>query len=216
MLPLRIEQLRFLDRGPIDLVIEPGECVALAGPSGCGKSLMLRAIADLDPHDGQVLLGDQACESLPAPAWRRQVGLLAAESQWWFDRVGEHFDLDGDAEDPRDSQDPGGGACRLWLERLGFASDVMTWEIRRLSTGEKQRLALVRLLCNRPRAILLDEPTASLDPDNVARVERLLAEERRRAALPVLWVTHDPQQIPRVADRGYRMDAGRLVEQVHP
>ena len=213
MAALRLDRLGFLNRGPIDLTIEPGECVALAGPSGSGKTLMLRAIADLDPHEGRVYLGEDEAQQLPAPLWRHRVGLLPAESQWWHDRVGDHF-----PPVPGETTTAGQAlAGRNWLEELGFADGVMDWDTSRLSTGEKQRLALVRLLRNRPHALLLDEPTASLDPENVGRVERLITELRHATQIPVLWVTHDAAQISRIADRGYRIDGqGRLAEQVHP
>jgi len=166
---------------------------------------MLRALADLDPHEGRVSLGDIASDALDAPSWRARVGLLPAESQWWSDTVGDHYPT-------ADRRRP----CADWLGQLGFAPEVMSWTVSRLSTGEKQRLALVRLLCNLPQALLLDEPTASLDPDSVTRVETLLRAHRKEHATPMIWVTHDPGQTARVADRGFRMDAGRLVEQVYP
>ncbi len=228
MAALRLDRLGFMNRGPIDLTIEPGECVALAGPSGSGKTLMLRAIADLDPHEGRVYLGEDEAQQLPAPLWRHRVGLLPAESQWWHDRVGDHFapvpgetTTTGQAGQAERAGQPGQAGQALggrnWLEELGFTDGVMDWDTSRLSTGEKQRLALVRLLRNRPHALLLDEPTASLDPENVDRVERLITELRHATRMPVLWVTHDAAQIARIADRGYRIDGqGRLAEQVHP
>ena len=57
---------------PVDLDVAPGECVAISGPSGAGKSILLRAIADLDPNEGQVSLKDQPREAMPAPDWRRR------------------------------------------------------------------------------------------------------------------------------------------------
>ncbi len=157
---------------------------------------MLRAIADLDPHRGTVWLDERPCESFPAPEWRRRVGLLPAESRWWYERVGEHM----------------GKLETEWLERLGFTIDVLDWEVRRCSSGERQRLALLRLLANRPDALLLDEPTASLDPHNTRRVEVLLQDYRHRHQTPVLWVSHDPRQIRRVAHRHYRLQNGRLID----
>jgi len=192
---LKIESIRFQDRGPYDLAIEPGECVGLSGASGAGKTLLLRSVADLDPHEGRVSLGDIDCQSVEAPAWRKAVGLLPAESQWWWDTVGPHFpvvDVQG-------------------LAALGFGEEVLGWEVSRLSTGERQRLALLRLLAHRPRALLLDEPTAALDPSNVDQVEVLLEDYRREANAPVLWVSHDPAQAERVADRSYEISRGRLT-----
>ncbi len=99
-----------------------------------------------------------------------------------------------------------------WLEQLGFSGQVLEWEVRRCSTGERQRLALLRLLANRPRALLLDEPTASLDPAGVGRMEALLEQYRIRHGAAVLWVSHDPEQIRRVATRHFELQDGRLWE----
>jgi ABC-type iron transport system FetAB ATPase subunit len=131
-----------------------------------------------------------------AHEWRCRVGLLPAESQWWGEQIGEHFQQ-YDEE---------------LLTRLGFGPEVMTWEVARCSTGERQRLALLRLLQNRPRVLLLDEPTASLDAENVARVESVIAQLRRDHATAVLWVSHDLAQAERIATRRMTMSGGRLQE----
>src|ERR1700675_2652727 len=83
--------LRRLHLGPIDFALRPGECVSLAGKSGAGKSVLLRTIADLDPHDGDALLDGEDCSQMPAPRWRRMVTYVAAESGWWDERVATHF-----------------------------------------------------------------------------------------------------------------------------
>lgn len=185
--------------GPLSLTVQD-ECVCLSGPSGAGKTLLLRAIVDLDPHQGQVFLDEVECNDFNASDWRRRVGLLPAESQWWRDRVGEHFaELDQDL-----------------LIRLNFDADVLHWQVNRLSSGERQRLALVRMLCLRPQVLLLDEPTASLDPDNVRCVEEVIAHYRHRTGAAVLWVSHDPEQIQRVAARSYFIEQGKLLPEAEP
>jgi len=176
--------------------VAEGECVCLSGPSGVGKTLFLRAVADLDPHEGRVSVDGVACEAVSAPNWRRRVGMLPAESQWWHEQVGPHF------HQPRET----------WLAMLGFAPEAMGWQVSRLSTGERQRLALLRLLDNAPEALLLDEPTASLDPTSVERVETLIAGYRAERGAAVLWVSHDPQQIARVAHRHGVLRDGGLLE----
>jgi ABC-type iron transport system FetAB ATPase subunit len=180
--------------GPCDLAVAAGECLCVSGPSGAGKTLLLRAIADLDPHEGEVSLNGESCNTMRAPLWRRRVGLLPAESAWWQDTVGPHF-ADGEPE---------------LLRELGFPPEVLGWQVRRLSTGERQRLALARLLANEPEVLLLDEPTASLDPENVKRVEDLIARYRRQHRAAVVWVSHDPEQIARVAGRELRLHDGSL------
>jgi ABC-type iron transport system FetAB ATPase subunit len=179
---------------PIDLRIDAGECFTLSGPSGSGKSRLLRALADLDPHQGEAWLDDREMATIRAPVWRRQVGLLPAESAWWKERVGEHFPV----------------LEHELLHALELTPDSMEWEVSRLSSGERQRLALVRLLCNKPKVLLLDEPTANLDRLNIERVERLVGEWRKQQGTAVLWVSHDPDQQRRVGDQTWRITDGRL------
>lgn len=193
---LRVEQLELQHIGPIDLSVESGRCTVLTGASGTGKSLLLRAIADVLPHEGHCYLDERDAYEMPPAEWRRRVGLLPAESQWWAEAVDAHF--------PRTDE--------ALLHRLGFEPDVMRWSVARLSTGEKQRLALARLLANQPRCLLLDEPTASLDADNTLGVEAILSDYRREHEAPVVWVTHDVQQRQRVADRVYTLESGQLRE----
>ncbi|HRY16157.1 MAG TPA: ABC transporter ATP-binding protein, partial [Candidatus Competibacteraceae bacterium] len=80
---LRLESLCTVQLRDIDLTLAAGEQVFLSGVSGSGKSLLLRAIADLDPHSGEVWLDDQPRSRLSPPEWRRRVGLLPTESHWW-------------------------------------------------------------------------------------------------------------------------------------
>ncbi|KPK40034.1 MAG: ATP-binding protein [Gammaproteobacteria bacterium SG8_47] len=196
MSQLRLASLAVHNLGPIDLELAAHDCVALSGRSGSGKSLLLRAIADLEPHTGEVFLDGVACASVAPWQWRSQVCLLPAESQWWYPSVGEHFrQLDAG-----------------WLEQLGFEAEVLDWEVSRCSTGERQRLALLRLLSRRPLALLLDEPTANLDPESAARVEALIESYRRAEGAPVIWVSHDRAQGQRVATRHYVLSTGQLRE----
>ncbi len=195
---LRIEALHSPLLGPLTLELDHGEIIALHGPSGAGKSLLLRAIADLDPNEGRVSLEGVARERYLPARWRERIALLPAEPRWWADTVAEHF--------------PGGMCHRL--EQLGFGPEVMGWKVARLSSGERQRLALLRMLELRPRVLLLDEPTANLDPRNARRVEALVRAYVREAQAGALWVTHDQEQARRVAGRILRLaDARRLIEE---
>ena len=193
---LIINQLQTELFGPIDLAINKGECVCLSGASGSGKTLLLRSIVDLDPHEGDVLLDGEACSAIDAHAWRKQVGLLTSESQWWFEQVGQHFKA----------------ATCPWFEKLGFNNEVMHWQVNRLSSGEKQRLALARLLENNPKVLLLDEPTANLDKENTSLVEALIHCLVEKNKVTVLWVSHDNDQIKRVASRHFRLSDKKLEQ----
>lgn len=181
--------------GPVDLEINAGQCVCLSGHSGAGKTRLLRSIVDLDEHQGRVLVNGQTASSISGPRWRQRVGLLPAHSHWWFETVAEHL--------PE--------AAPAALEALGFDKNILGKPVTQLSTGEQQRLALVRLITNEPEVLLLDEPTASLDPENVARVESLVAQYRLQHNAAVLWVSHNEDQIRRVASRQLMIDQGRLI-----
>jgi len=192
---LRVEQLTRPGLNPIDLRIEAGTCVAVRGKSGSGKSLLLRAIADLDPNEGTVSLDGTARDDMTPPEWRRNVTYVAAESGWWTDIVGDHFD----------NPDIAAG----YLVRLGFAPDAMSWPVSRLSTGERQRLALLRAMVAGPRVLLLDEPTSALDPDAIAKVESVL-HEKLAGGVGIVMVTHDKAQAARMATQRYLMTDGTL------
>ncbi|WP_448203314.1 ABC transporter ATP-binding protein [Azospirillum sp. sgz302134] len=182
---------------PASFQLGDGECVAVQGPSGAGKSVLLRAVADLDPASGEVRLDGALREDMPAPDWRRRVTYLAAESGWWADRVGDHF-----TEPDR--------AARV-IEALGLPGGALDWPVARLSTGERQRLALARALVQEPRVLLLDEPTGALDPEATERVEALLRDELARG-VGVLIVTHAAAQADRLAHRRLHVDAGEVRE----
>lgn len=88
----------------------------------------------------------------------------------------------------------------MWLEELGFDIHVLKWNINRLSTGERQRLALLRLLVNQPKVLLLDEPTANLDAENIMRVEKIIDDYRVEKKPAIIWVAHDIQQLKRASN----------------
>jgi len=189
---LKIENLCFHTIGPVNLIVSGSECIGITGPSGAGKSLFLRSVADMDPHTGSIFLDGVESFQIPAPLWRKQVGLFPAESRWWFDTVGEHFHHSSSREWREDG--------RMWLEELGFDIHVMKWNISRLSSGERQRLALLRLLVNQPKVLLLDEPTANLDAENIMRVEKIIDDYRVEKKPAIIWVGHDIQQLKRASN----------------
>lgn len=178
-----------------DLDLDAGDCIAVMGPSGSGKSLMLRALADLDPAAGEVTLDGHERMSMTGPEWRRRVMYVGPESGWWEDRVGDHF------EDP--------DAVTGVLQRLGFKAEALTWPVARLSTGERQRLAIARAFDRGPRVLLMDEPTGALDQEATALVEGVIHDFLMGGGIVIL-ATHAKEQAARLGKRLLTMTDGRL------
>lgn len=195
---LNIQQLEYQTIGPLNLQINAAQCVGLSGESGCGKSLLLRAVADMDEHKGDVSLDDVKAHDISAPQWRKKVAMLPADSQWWLDTVGEHFDQ----------------VDKVLLSMLGFNEDALSWRISRISSGEKQRLALLRLLVNKPSVLLLDEPTANLDKNNTLIFEKIVLDYLKQNNACAIWVSHDLEQLKRVSTINFKLESGKLVQQL--
>jgi len=192
---LRLVDIARAGLDPVSLDVDAGSCCVIMGASGSGKTLLLRAIADLDPHRGEAYLSGTACSAMSGPRWRSQVTYVAAEPGWWDDRVAPHMARIDDAT--------------ALAQQLDLPDDVMEAMVARLSTGERLRLALIRALIQKPRVLLLDEPTGALDEDATDKVAKLLME-RRDAGLALLIVTHDRDIADRLADDLRLMRQGHL------
>ena len=198
---LRVKNITFLDKGPYTFSVEQGECVGLTGRSGIGKTQLFRAITDLIPAGGEILLGDIPSSAFSPSQWRSKVTMVPADSCWWYDKVGDHFPVS--AQTPFLQEN-----CRL----LGLDLEVLDWQVSRLSTGERQRLALLRALHNRPTVLLLDEPSSGLDLYHTGLMETFIEQYRQLNKPAIVWVSHDPEQLQRVTTREFRMEQNGLYE----
>lgn len=185
---VEIDHLLLPGYQPVSLQIDAGDCIGISGASGSGKTRLLRAIADMDDHQGEIYLDGVVSTLMPASKWRKKVALLPAESVWWFDRIGEHFQSYND-----------------YFSALGFTEEVMGWESVRCSSGEKQRLSIIRLLENKPVLLLLDEPTANLDQQSSRQVEVLIQRYLATRSASAIWVAHAEPQLQRMAQRRFIM-----------
>jgi ABC-type iron transport system FetAB ATPase subunit len=199
---LRIDNLQYLDFPPLNLTLDYGESISITGQSGVGKSLLLRAIADLDPHSGTMCLEGRECLSFTPNEWRHNVCLLPTESQWWEDMVIDHFPAIS-FEDKY---------ITAWLDMLSLDKDFFLRPVSRLSSGERQRLALIRVLINTPKVLLLDEPTASLDTTNARHVEKIISTYVSSKKAAAIWISHNPEQAKRIATRHFYFEGKTLVE----
>ncbi len=196
----RVKGLSFLDNGPYSFSVASRKTLGLCGPSGIGKTQLLRALVDVIPHTGEIFLDGVPCSKFEAPLWRKLVTYVPPDSAWWHDRVKDHFpDIHHNT------------SLEGWIDDLGFSIDVMSWQVSRLSTGERQRVALLRALVNKPRVLLLDEPSSALDSYYTEKMEQLLNKYQDDYSVPIIWVTHDRDQLQRIAHGAFSVEKTNLV-----
>ncbi|WP_312261943.1 ATP-binding cassette domain-containing protein [Limnohabitans sp.] len=187
------------------LSIAAGECVALVGANGSGKSTLLRALHGLVPHSqGQVwhAPGLQLAMLFQRPYLLRISALNNVALGLWLDRQrGLNW---------RSAQ----ALAEQALQRVGLQT-VAGQNGRQLSGGQQQRLALARAWARQPHVLLLDEPTASLDPHAKREVEDLMAQfaagEGARQPLTLVWASHNLGQVKRLASRVIYLEGGRVM-----
>ncbi|MDB4896361.1 MAG: phosphate transporter ATP-binding protein [Firmicutes bacterium] len=184
----------------------PGDGITcLIGPSGSGKSTILRLLNRLDdPTRGQIAFRGQELRSLDPMRVRRQVAMVLQTPVMLPGTVRDNLEA-GLRIHGQSLSDPG-----AWLERVELSPDMLNKKARDLSGGEKQRVALARSLATQPEVLLLDEVTASLDAASGAAVEQLVLNLK----LPAIWVSHNMEQVRRVAAHVFRLEAGRIQEEV--
>jgi tungstate transport system ATP-binding protein len=200
----------------ISLRIRDGEIFALIGPSGSGKTTLLRIIDLLEePSQGQILfngsaIGPGAEDRLLA---RRGIGMVFQKpvplSTTVFGNVAAGLRFRGMKGDAL------AGKVREALEVVGI-SQLADRRARTLSGGEMQRLALARAIATGPGLLLMDEPTANLDPANSALIEELILSINRRFRTTVVIATHDLPQGQRLAHRLGVLDRGHLLQTGEP
>jgi len=199
---------RILDGVSLD--VPGGRFFTILGPSGSGKSTLLRCINRLlEPSAGAVLLDGQPVAQIPVQTLRRRVGMVFQTATLFDGTV-----LDNVLYGPRLRREQlSDDAVGDLLERVGLPRDFAAKAVTELSGGEAQRVSLARALANRPEVLLLDEPTASLDPTASAQVERLLVRLAAETELTFVFVTHNLEQARRVGDRGLLLVDGKVIEQ---
>jgi tungstate transport system ATP-binding protein len=185
----------------MNLSIAPGERVALVGSNGSGKSTLLRLLQGLLPlAAGQVHRDPSSRLAMlfQRPHLLRISALNNVTLGIWLDRsLGLTW---------RQARE----RALLALQRVGLTA-VAEQGGRQLSGGQQQRLALARAWARQPDVLLLDEPTASLDPYAKREVENLIAEFAQGEALTLIWASHNLGQVKRLASRVIYLEAGRVM-----
>jgi molybdate transport system ATP-binding protein len=193
--------------------VGPGEVLALVGPSGSGKSTALRSIAGLyAPSSGRIVCNGSIWldrkAGINVPARERRVGMVFQSYALFphLTSIENVMEALGDLHPGARRSQARGLLARVHLEGL---------EDRRpaeLSGGQQQRVAVARALARRPRVLLLDEPFSAVDLVTRRRLRRELVELRRELPMPVILVTHDLDDVKRLADRICVLNRGRILQ----
>jgi ABC-2 type transport system ATP-binding protein len=194
----------------VSLAVAAGEAVALVGANGAGKSTLLRILATLVlPTSGRAVVGGCDVAGDPAGA-RRQIGLHTGSDGGFYRRLSAQQNLEFFAA--LNNLDRCRAAARIGqvVSLLGLG-DVLARQVRTLSTGTVHRLGLARALLHAPVALLLDEPTRSLDPLTAADFHRFLRDEVVAHGTTLLFATHSLAEAEELAARIAVLDRGRLV-----
>lgn len=200
----------YADRTVLDLdnlEIAPGEILGLVGPSGAGKSTLLRLLNFLEsPTTGRIVYQNQPLNGSVPMSVRRQVTTVFQRPVLFRASVRANvaYGLGLRGENAN-------GRVDEMLERVGL-DKLADMPAQKLSGGEMQRVALARALVVNPAVLLLDEPTANLDPYNVGLIEEIVALNNRERRTTVVLVTHNVFQAKRLAQRVGLMLGGRLIE----
>jgi thiol reductant ABC exporter CydD subunit len=198
----------------VSLTIRPGEQIILTGPNGAGKSSLLALLLRFAmPASGAITAGSVDLAEIPADRWRSQIAWVPQHPHLFTATVAENIALG----EPGARREDIAAAARLagaddFIRRLRDGYDtVLTEGARSLSTGQRQKLALARAFLRRAPLLLLDEPTAHLDPVSADRI--MAALEDQLADRTVVLVTHRPPPLGRAGrpTRVLTLDHGRLT-----
>jgi putative ABC transport system ATP-binding protein len=189
--------------GPVTATVAHEGITVVLGPSGSGKSTLLRLCNRLEvPTSGRVLFGDHDIAGLDPLEHRRRVGMVFQKPTLFAGTVRQNLlEAAPDADE---------SAVARVLELAGLASSFLDRSRDELSGGEAQRACLARALMADPAAVLMDEPTSSLDPDTRLDIEKLAADLAQEGH-PIVWVTHDLDQAQRIADHQLVLIHGRVA-----
>jgi putative ABC transport system ATP-binding protein len=187
--------------------IEKGDYISVMGPSGSGKSTFLKLCCHLiSPTEGKILFNDNDVMQQDPIELRKkicycfQTPVLFGETV--EDNISFAYSIRRQAIDRE--------RIASLFSKFHMNPDYMKHDVKTLSGGEKQRIALIRTLLFKPDVLLLDEVTSALDADNTLIVENAI-ETMNREGITVLWVTHNPEQGKKYADKLLTIEGGKIT-----
>ncbi len=188
--------------------VKPGKILALVGASGSGKTTLLKTINRLiEIDEGNILLNNQSIHDMDPVELRRRAGMVFQIPTMFDGSVKQNIEFGLQLHDNAQNI---ARRIKKAIQDAGLSVKFLKKNANKLSGGEQQRVALARTLVLEPEVLLLDEPTASLDPRLTRKIEATLVHLCKARNLITLWVTHNHAQAKRVGDQLGILKKGKL------
>lgn len=195
----------------ISLNIKQNDFLVLLGPSGSGKSTLLRMLNCLNsPTSGEIYFHNQLLSDYDIIELRKKVGMVFQSPTMISGSVKENLILTQQWN--KSEQNIDDSELITMLEQVGLDSSFLDKDAKSLSGGEQQRIALARVLLNKPEVLLLDEPTANLDPQLAQKILNLVFELYQKLGLTVILVSHHHSEIEKFTKQVVFIIDGKIIE----
>ncbi|MFW6280706.1 MAG: ABC transporter ATP-binding protein [Halanaerobium sp.] len=205
----KLENVKFKDIIEIDkLTIEDNKVTAVLGPSGGGKTTFLKLLNNMISADrGKIYYKNRLIEDYDPVKLRRKVVMLPQDPQVFNGSIKDNFQLTEELTAKEYSDDD---VYKRLLKKVSLEKKLLD-AAEKLSGGEKQRLALARVMLLEPDTLLLDEPSSSLDMETEEKIIDMVVKYARNNCRTMIMVTHSPDIAAEFADRIIKIKKGKIV-----
>ncbi len=187
-----------------------GGCIQMIiGPSGSGKTTLLRLLNKLEsPDEGKIFYRGKDYDQIPARQLRQEIGMVFQTPALFRGTIDENINYGPQLRRRKLSSE----AIYHYLKIVGLADVEPSRQVEQLSLGQQQRISFARALANDPKVLLLDEPTAALDPTSANQLLDLIQKINSELGISVIMVTHVMEHALRIADQICFLVQGRVIE----
>ncbi|WP_087974385.1 phosphate ABC transporter ATP-binding protein [Oceanobacillus rekensis] len=186
-----------------------GKITTLVGPSGAGKTTLFRLCNGLiSPDSGEIIVDGKDINEYEPTELRRTVGLALQSATMLSGSVYKNLSMPLTLKGEILSEEK---AINLLID-VGLGSEYLQKNVKDLSGGQRQKVSIARTLVNKPKILLLDEITSSLDRVSQQDIEELIKRINNRSEVTIIWITHNLQQAVSIGDYTWVMMSGKLIE----